>query len=499
MGFVIIDLVIIAVLVIAIIIGFFKNPIFAGINLVLFIAFTYIINLIVTPILPSFISSFNLESIFNDAGSQIASLNQELTKIGNDMGISLTLLPNYLTDGAYYNEVLNVALNVSSFMISSILALILSYGLTWLIYGLLKKVVAKFKDLVLKINSKKAIQMPLGIVSSLLVSVFFILFTFSPINNLAKEIEKPVSTFLNINLEGEFDEEFNKVDLLKEDVNSILTRIDGLETDINTLNDEVIHYEGILDDFSSTYNDIKLTTLDLESDINILLTKGITSAERSVLNNAKDIITEAKSNFNDIESTLDEYNSMVDGYKSDISSYLDEISNAKTEINTNLSSFDEAETTLNDITPKFNEIKDTASKTNDILSFTISSSWFSWLLNGNYYSYFNFNYNNNLSSLNEELEKFNSSLNSFTTTNFDTIKIYINDTIKDVEVKINDGKNDLDEYEKQVDDAFNELDNKKGEIDKAIDDANSLVDETNTKIEEVRGDLETLKNKYGVN
>lgn len=499
MGFVIIDLVIVAILVIAIIIGFFKNPIFGGINLVLFFAFTYIINLIVTPILPSFISSFNLESIFNDVGNQIASLNEELTKIGNDMGISLTLLPSYLTDGAYYNEVLNVALNVSSFMISSVLSLILSYGLTWLIYGLFKKFVVKFKDLVLKINNKKAIQMPLGIVSSLLVSVFFILFTFSPVNNLAKSIETPVNTFLNINLEGEFDEEFNKVDALKREVDTILTRIDGLETDINTLNDEVIHYEGILDDFSSTYTDIKSTILDFESDINILLTKGITSAERSVLNNAKDIITEAKSNFNDIESTLDEYNSMVDGYKEDISSYLDEIDNAKTEINTNLSSFDEAEKTLNDITTKFNEVKESASKANDILSFSVSSSWFSWLLNGNYYSYFDFSYNNNSSSLNEELEKFDSSLTSFTSSNFDTIKIYISDTIKDVEVKINDGKTDLDGYEKQVDDAFNELDNKRSEIDEAINDANSLVDEANTKIEEVRDDLETLKNKYGVN
>ena len=486
MGFVIIDLVIIAIIVIAIIIGFFKNPIFGGINLLIFIALTYIINFIVIAILPTFISSLNLESIFNDVGNQIASLNEELTKIGNDMGISLTLLPSYLTEAAYYNEVLNVALNVSSFMISSILALILSYGLTWLIYGLLKKFVNKFKDLVLKIRNKKAIQMPLGIVSSFLVSVFFILFTFSPINNLAKNIEIPVNTFLNINLEGEFDEEFNKVDLLKEDVDTILTRIDGLETNINTLNGEVIHYEGILDDFSITYTDIKSTILDFESDINVLLTKGITSAERSVLNEAKSVINEAKSNFSDIESTLDEYNSMVDGYKSDISSYLDEIDSAKTEINTNLSSFDEAETTLNDITTKFNEIKETASKANDILKFSVYSSWFSWLLKGNYYSYFNFNYNNNLSSFNEELEKFDTSLNDFNTTNFDTIKIYINNTIKEVEVMINDGKSDLDEYEGMVDEAFIDIENKRIEIDQSIEYANKIVDEANTKIEELR-------------
>lgn len=499
MGFVVIDLVIIAILVIAIIIGFFKNPIFGGINLVLFIALTYIINLIVVAILPSFVSSLNLEIIFTDTGNNIASLNEQISSIASDMGISLTLLPEYLTDGAYYDAILNVGLNVSSFIISSVLALILSYGLTWLIYGLIKKFVPKFKELALKIKEKKAIQMPLGILSSLLVSVFFILFTFSPVNTLAKEVAKPVDTFLNINLEGEFDEEFNKVDTLKADVDTILLRIDGLEKDINTLNDEVIHYEGVLDDFSFTYNDIKTIILDFEDDIDILLTKNINSAERSVLNNAKTQINEAKSNFTDIESTLDEYNGIVDGYKEDITSYLDQIETAKNEINTNLSSFEEAETTLNDVTTKFNEIKDTASKAKDILNYTVSSSWFSWLLNGNYYSYFNFYYNNNVSTLIEELEKFDSSINEFTSTNFDTIKIYINDTIKEVETMINDGKTDLDEYEGMVDDAFNELENKRSEIDQAIEDSNNIVNEANKKIEEVRDELETLKDKYGVN
>lgn len=498
LGFAIVDLVILVIILIAIIIGIFKNPIFGAINLTLFIVFTYVFNAIVAAILPGVVSSLNLEDIFIGAANNIVSLNEKLISLGNEMGLSLSLLPSYLEDATYYETLLNTGINISSFIIAAILSLIVSYGLTWLIYGLLKKFSPKFKEFVSNIYNKKLLRIPLGIVSSLSVAVYFVAFSFTPLNKISKGVEVPINTLLNLKIDGYFDEEFNKAEQLILEVEDIDTTLDGYKNSINSLNSDLNDYQAVIDGFYSRYLLIKNEINLLNQDVEDLLNVNLTSSERAVLNEARSYISQAQKDFSEIESTYDEYSGIVNDYRMDIDSYLNDINKAQEEINGYLVTFNESQAALDDLTTNLDSLQTTLINTQDILDSTIDSSWFSFLLNIDFYPYFDFNYNNEKSDFFNELDKFDNSLQEFADDNLSNIKAYLIDTLNEAENSLDEGKGEIEKYDDEINEVLNEVDDKKSEIDKIILDTDNLIDEANENVLKAKEEIKVLKDKYGV-
>ena len=494
MGFVIIDLVIILILLISIGIGFFKNPIFAGINLVLFIGFTFLFNFVLVSVLPAIVASFNLEEVFLSLIESLKSANEQL----KSLNYGFSLLPEYMMDINFYNGLSDAAISVVSFFVSTLLALLVSYGLTWLIYGLMKKFFPKFKDLCNKIKEKKALRFPLGIASSLIFSIIFVSVSFTPLNQLANGVEKPLNNLSSIEINDTFKDELDKAYEIKDQVDRISARLDAMEVEVNELNGYFQEYMVDVDEFAEGYRLLANRVYDYGQDIGKLLEKNLSSTDRAVLNDASNGINQVKAYYPQIDATFGEVQATMEGYEKQIQDGIEQLNNVQNMIDENLKVFNDAESTINTATETIEMVKEYSKQAEDILNLSVDSSWFDWLLNLNIYPYFDFTYNDENHNLIGEFENLDSSLSEFVDTNFAIIEKLLKDNIGDVESQIAEGEAQLSEYEQMLVDIKEEIDGVKDQVDGRVEDAYVLLDEANILLDQAGLIIDGLKAKYGV-
>ncbi|MFA7111300.1 MAG: hypothetical protein WC174_02920, partial [Bacilli bacterium] len=135
----IIDIIIIAILVIALAVGLLRNPIKCAIDLVLFIGFTYLFYFILVKVEVNLLRAFNIDlaTLTKDIGANITQLNSGITEIGTTIGSSsLVLIDSMFESSEFYNAVGYAAIHLAFFVIAAVLAIIFAYGIGWGIYAI---------------------------------------------------------------------------------------------------------------------------------------------------------------------------------------------------------------------------------------------------------------------------------------------------------------------------------------------------------------------------
>lgn len=464
--------------------------------MVLYIGFAFLFNFILVSVLPQIIASFDLERAFNSIALALENANESL----ESLGYGFTLIPEYLLDPAFYSGATNeAAVKVFSFVVASLLAFLISYGITWLIYGLTKKFSQKFKDLITKINEKKAVKFPLGIVSSLLCAVAFIVFTFTPLNKLAEGVNKPLDNISSIQIEEKFEEEFAEADKVVGSVNEIKGRLGVFDSEVGTLYDLFKDYEDIFYDYDSNYKTLKAELSDFENDIDLLREKNLSYSERITLEGVGVTLDELKLYYPQIDKVFTDADALLSDADKQIDEGMSQLNEAKNFIDENLQKYNEVIGKINELTSTIEEVQGGTKEVNEILNTYFDSSWFDWLLSVDFYPYFDFEYQNENHNLIDELGNIDSSLTEFIDDNVVILKDIIKDGLEDVKAQIADSDGQFEEYEKLLEEAKLQVDELKPQVDEIIQTADELILLFESGLDAARVAIDELKANYGIN
>lgn len=133
----IVAIVLIAIPILAIGLGFLRNWVFSLIHLILFIAlgcvFTFVINGSIIPVILE-ANDITYEYLANYISTSLASFNTDLSSAGEQLGIGFALIEDTLTEQEFYVELLKVLFLEASLAVGFILGAIIGYGLSWLVY-----------------------------------------------------------------------------------------------------------------------------------------------------------------------------------------------------------------------------------------------------------------------------------------------------------------------------------------------------------------------------
>ena len=467
-----IDLIVIFIIVVCLVVGFFRNPVMSAINVVLYILFAYIFMLILNACLPSILSLFNtsISDLASYVSNALSTANDELQNIGNQLGIDLNLITgNYLENSYYHTLFTNVGTNIC-FLSGSIIALPFAYGISWLIYGLgIKKVLHKKNILCNKISHRFISS---GI--NFIYSFFLICFILSPYQSAAKtynqayivvdNVSNELTTFVNTNgtTLNELDDISKDADAFLEENQSYFTKLDEYYGAVNSYEGEI---ESLVNEAESLVNKLN-TKMPSLSNSEQVAAKEVISKVNEGLDQVDTFKAEISEVFSENQTYIDyyeEYRGLLDDYQNELKPMLEEMKDSFT--------------IATDIADYANKVK---SYFNSYLGEEVSfSSWFSFLLDNVNFTGSTINGKN----FDEELIIFSNDISVIIKEDLDKIQSFIDTTIKnnigDVETlrekfdslvdEFNTNKADIDEAIVQIDDVLNKYEELKVEVQDLLD------------------------------
>ena len=145
------DIAITLFIIIGLIIGIFRNPIMSIIHTVLFVCFTFLFTPILGTFMPTILemNNINLADLASSAANAISMVNNEIISFGENIGVKLLTIPSLYTTPSFLEGALKGISNSLTFLVSSILSLIISYLVSWIFYLLIKRYYFEFN----KVNS----------------------------------------------------------------------------------------------------------------------------------------------------------------------------------------------------------------------------------------------------------------------------------------------------------------------------------------------------------
>ncbi len=463
----IIDIVIIVILVAFLVVGLFRNPIKCAIDLVLFIAFTFIFYNVLVGVQDTILNTAGLSmSQIGEAhiGDSISSANNSLKELATQLEISILGIDENLANNELYEQVGYAVVHCVFFIVSSIVSIILAYGIGWGIYAIFRK---KAKTI------KKLPKMILGATVSLLIGCLFIVFTFSPVYLLSDNTSQILSYSESENLE-------NIVTFLndtEEKAEKYSDDIDKVSTQLQTVNSEVNSYESTIQEFDTKVSGLETRYKDIGNRLDALSKKSLSTEDRYIVEQAqkkyKEYESEVNSATTEFANTKKEYYDL----KNEINSYASQTNNLS-----------EYLVTLSDITFKVNDYY------NQIKIFSTDyKQYFPSMFN--FLGKINFGYANIETTASEIKD-----LNSFFDIVDKSLDSLINvDSVKLIEVgnsKINELIETFEKYKTQLDDFENQYESYKINIDKQIEDGRKQIDDANKELDTYEAELKKLEAKY---
>ncbi len=463
----IIDIVIIVLIVLITVMGLLRNPVKCGIDLVLFIAFTFIFYNVLVGFQDQLIglTGYSISQIGQmNIGGSVNNVNNSLNDLAKQLGITLGgINPTFANDDLYVQVGYSVVHSVF-FMVSSIISLILAYAIGWGIYAIFRK---KAKTI------KKLPKMLISVGVSLVLALTFVTFTFSPVYMLSNNVTKVANYSENENLS-------NLVTFLNDTNNtaqSYSTELKDATEKLNKVNTEVNSYESTILEFDTDINNLKDRYDDFGNRINALSSKSLSTEDRYVVN--------------EIKNKYDEYDSKVNDAFTSFNSSKEEYYKLKNEVNNYASqtgNVDNYLETLSNVTTNANQyyakIKDIDGSYKQYLP-----SMFSFLGN------FNFGYSNfdstafEVSNLNEFFDLLDKNLDSLI--NDDLVKL-----IEVGKTKINELIDTVNKYKDQLANFDTEYEKYKANIDKSISDGKEEINNINNEFDKYEEELKKLEEKY---
>ena len=474
-----IDLTIIFILVICLAVGFFRNPVMSGINVVLYVLFAYIFMLIINACLPSILSLFNtsISDLASYVSNALSSANDELQNIGSQLGIDLSFITGDYLENSYYNNLFtNVGYNIS-FLAGSILALPFSYGISWLIYGLgIKKLLHKKEVYCNKIYHR---FISLGV--NFVYAFFLVCFILSPYQSVAKtynqayivvdDTSNKLTTFVNTN-----GNTLNELDDISHDADEFLKENETYLVKLDEYYGVFNSYEGEID---SLVNEAEVLVDELNAKMSSLSSSEQIAAREVIsrINEGLDQVDDFKVQINDVIGEYqtyfddyEEYRGLIDDYENSLKPMLQEMKDSFT-IATDISNY------ANQVKSYFD------SYVGEEVPY---SSWFSFLLDNVNFTGSTINGEN----FDEEFIIFSGDLSQIFSDDINKIQSFIDTTIEDkigdvsslrekfdsLVEQFNSYKGDLDEAFIQIDDALEKYDELKLKIESLLNEGQEIVD-----------------------
>ena len=463
----IIDIVIIVLIVLITVIGLLRNPVKCGIDLVLFIAFTFIFYNVLVGFQDQLIglTGYSVSQIGQmNIGGSVNNVNNSLNDLAKQLGITLGgINPTFANDDLYVQVGYSVVHSVF-FMVSSIISFILAYAIGWGIYAIFRK---KAKTI------KKLPKMLISVGVSLVLALTFVTFTFSPVYMLSSNVTKIANYTESENLSNLvtfLNEANDKAQSYEADLNEATEKLNKANTEVNS-------YESTILEFDTDINNLKDRYDDLGNRISTLSSKSLSAEDGIAVNEIKekyekhnsevyDTLTDfdtAKSEYYDLKNEINNYASQ----SSNVDNYLETLSSATTNVN-----------------KYYAKIKDIDGSYKQYLP-----SMFSFLGN------FNFGYSNfdttavDVSNLNEFFDLLDKNLDSLI--NEDLVKLI--DTGK---TKINELSETINKYKDQLANFDAEYEKYKANIDKKITDGQEEINNINSELDKYEDELKKIEEKY---
>ena len=463
----VIDIIIITVLVVFLVVGLFRNPIKCAIDLVLFIAFTFIFYNVLVGVQDNILSliGFSMSQIGEaHVGDTIANANNSLKDLATNLEITILGIDENLAKNDLYEQVGNALVHTVFFAISSIISIILAYGIGWGIYAIFRNKVK---------NIKKLPKMIFGASISLLIGCSFILFTFSPVYLITDNTSKIINYTESENLENivtflnDTEEKSNKY---SNDIEKVIKQLETINSEVNSYESTIIEFDTKISELQTRYDNIgtRLETLSgksLSAEDRYIVEEAQKKHKEyeSEITNASNEFTKTKNNYYDLKDEINSYANQTD----DISEYLTSLSNITENVN-----------------KYYAEVKNITGEYKQYLP-----SMFSFL------SKINFGYANiettaaDIYDLNSFFNLIDKNLDSLI--NDDSIKI-----IDAGSKKINDLITTFEDYKSKLDDFENQYITYKTDIDKQIEDGRKQIDDAFSLLDEFETELDKLESKY---
>lgn len=477
----ILDYIVIGFIVLFILFGLTKNPIRSLIHLILYILLTFILSGVISELVPNIVSSFgyNIDDLGATIANFILDINNALTNLGEELDVTLKLIPKEYSDSSYYSTLILTLSKSICFIIGSIVSYFVSLLLS-VIINLIIKAILKNKE----INYKKRPYKVTSVVLNLVFGFFFISFTFSPYNRLVNNC-----LALKDNLRNNLD--YIDTNLISEETKTLVNDCNEIDTQMDSLLDRISGLVTYIDTLNETFNTYR-DDLDEIYDLAVSLESEISAKESTVTstqNKAK--LIGYKASANEIIAQYNTYISDIDAYKEDINEYVDTLSDASSDLK---EAKEELSAVLNTINTYLEQIETYIDTANEYLDLVDSYSQYAYI--NHFFSFMtNINYgfeNNFYLNLTEEFNNIEATLDTIVKENTDIlsekIDVYvatygdsvgtlkealteINDTINEYEPSINNLKEDIGNSILTFD-TF--IESSKGTLEYAINDVSNM-------------------------
>ncbi|MFA6755359.1 MAG: hypothetical protein WCR97_02465 [Bacilli bacterium] len=469
----IIDIIIIAILVIALAVGLLRNPIKCAIDLVLFIGFTYLFYFILVKVEVNLLRAFNIDlaTLTKDIGANITQLNSGITEIGTTIGSSsLVLIDSMFESSEFYNAVGYAAIHLAFFVIAAVLAIIFAYGIGWGIYAIFRKKARTIKKLPKRL---------IGMGANLLLVGTICLFVFSPVISLTNVV----------NQLGTYE--------TNENIDSLNTTIDGAMVKI----DEVQVYADKAEVLFTEFDDMSSTMDTLEARESTTYNNFVSMKDRIAVLKTKSLSVSDQEILNATETEFNTYYTQVEDGNTQFQSYVTEFNEKKEEVNSYRSTLTEVETsidsyrsTLSSFQSTLTTLKSSLSQLNGYDQYL--PNIFSFLGNVNLgYQNLSFTYNDGTSDV-----TINSTLNGVFTLVFTNLDNLLNIDLPEIETYANDSINEayaeFEKYKTQIDDLEKEYTDYKDTFDTKVAEGNSTLDKADEALASAETIISGLEAKY---
>lgn len=486
----IIDIVFLVLIAIVFLISLYRNPIFSLINLILFITIMLVSIFALNNLVIDFIDKqVDFFSLSEQIATTISSINEQIASYNKENGTSINLINEVLTDPKFVNSLLISLISTCLPIVYSLVSLILSYILSWIIFGILRATC--LKKVSLKLKEKKKIRYLINAPISLLFVIFFGISFFNPINSLLKEGNSVINVASSLKDNKVLNEKLDEINDLTNSANELQNSLIEIEDELKDIESSVSNFEKEVDDLSSSYFKLSYSIEGALKDCKTLKSKNLSSEDSIKVNN--------------IESAVNQASKELSSYKADIDSCKKEVQSGRTKIDYYLVTVDsyinELDSSLGSINDSLGSIKTYQEEINKVFndygsyfSLIKKSVLFSWLFDINIYQNNNFVYEDkNYSSL-ELVDEVIEYANYLNDTGINEISSSLSSALANYQTQIDEGKVEIEEAKKEIEENKKELPNYQSQIDEAKTKLNEAINEFNDKI----SILEELKTKYNI-
>lgn len=477
------DIAITLFIIIGLIIGIFRNPIMSIIHTVLFVCFTFLFTPILGTFMPTILemNNINLADLASSAANAISMVNNEIISFGENIGVKLLTIPSLYTTPSFLEGALKGISNSLTFLVSSILSLIISYLVSWIFYLLIKRYYFEFNKVK---RLKFYIKAPISFSFTFFFIFFFLSFTFSPYQNIKNSFDQLYLTFDKVNIMEKIENEYNDITSLINNIKEKGQELSSIDEKINKLDKNIEEYY----DNNMTYFIESYSLKEEKDNLIVIIDESLTDS--SITNKDKIKLNEYKSSLLLMDKKFENINDLIFKDDETIYNFSYELTLLSDEINVNkdkfISEFNDFTSSVNKLKSIDNDLNKYLEEIDNIRQKFIKSSWYDFLFSIDY-GYMSFLYNGNIYSLKEEVNNFIINFDNLLNENISLVKSYFNKEVKkgndklyEIEEKIEDYNEDITLKEK----SFNEFSIKKEENNKDIEELLVNLKEEINKIKE---------------